>query len=170
MRKYILLLLIIGIPLLAFNRKHLFVYDSDELIMDIQLLGLALVLLSLILSLIPKLRKPIFLRVLLIISISIVSTELILSYRSLQVFNRISFTNNYNDHNCDKLLERFEYDKTQNKFAYFEAGIGIDSEGIKREFKEKYNVDVVAIGLGCSGDSENHCYNMALMDYLESKK
>lgn len=170
MRKYILLLLLIGIPLLAFNRKHLFVYDSDELIMDIQLLGMAVVLLSLVLTLIPKLRKPIFIKVLLVLSITIVSTQLIQSYRSLQVFNRISFTNNYSDQNCDKLLERFEYDKTQNKFAYFEAGIGIDSEGIKREFKEKYNVEVVAIGLGCSADSEKHCYNMALMDYLESKK
>ncbi len=71
---------------------------------------------------------------------------------------------------CDQLLERFEYDKTQNKFAYFEAGIGIDSEGIKREFKTKYNVDAVAIGLGCSPDSEKHCYNIDLIDFLDSEK
>ncbi len=95
MRKYTLFLLLIGIPLLAFNRKYLFVYDSDALIMDIQLIGLAVLLFSVVLTLIPKLRKPIFLKVLLIISISIVSTELIMSYRSVQAFNRISFTNNY---------------------------------------------------------------------------
>jgi hypothetical protein len=170
MRKYIIILLFFGIALLAFNRKNLYIFDNHSLVMDIQLIGLATILISILLTLIPKLRTPIFLKTILTISILLISSELILSYKSLQEFNRTSFINNYHDKNCDKLLERFEFDKTQNKFAYFSSGIGIDSEGIKLEFKEKYNVDVVAIGLGCMVNGANHCYNLALMDFLESKK
>ncbi|RFC53864.1 hypothetical protein [Brumimicrobium aurantiacum] len=168
MRKTIIsiILLIVGIGLLAFNRRYLFVFESDALIMYIQLLLLAVLLFSILLSFIPRLRKPLFLKTLFIFALALIFSELILAYRSVAVYNRIRFTNNYHQNNCDQLLERFEYDKTQNKFAYFSCGIAIDSEEIKQEFKEKYNVEVVAIGLGCTVDCSEHCYNLALMEYL----
>ncbi|WP_159038382.1 hypothetical protein [Brumimicrobium mesophilum] len=145
MRKYIfiLLFLLLGLALLAFNRKYLYIFDSDALIMDIQLIGLGVILILTLLSLIPKLRKPKFIKSILVISILLISSEMILAYNSLEVYNRTVFTNNYHGKSCDELLERFEFDKTQNKFVYFSTGIGVDSEGIKLEFKEKYNVEVV---------------------------
>lgn len=165
----LILLLITGIASLAFNRRYLFVFDSDDLIMDIQLLLLGVLFISILLTFIPKLRKPLFLKTLFIFALALIFSELILAYRSVIVYNRNKFTENYSQKNCEQLLERFEYDKTQNKFAYFSCGIAIDSEEIKQEFKEKYNVEVVAIGLGCAIDCSDHCYNLALMDYLKSR-
>ncbi len=66
----------------------------------------------------------------------------------------IDFINNYRSLNCTELLERLEFDKTQDKFAYFSYGIGIDAKGIKLEFKKNYNIDVVAIGKGCMGNEK----------------
>jgi hypothetical protein len=166
----IIILLFAGVALLFFNRMNIDYFDSYSLIMDIQLIALTIILISILLTLIPKLRNPIFLKTLLTITILLISSELILSYKSLQELNRTDFIKNYNDKNCDKLLERFEFDKTQKKFAYFAYGFGVDSESIKLEFKKKYNADVVAIGQGCMGNGKNHCYNIALMDFLESEK
>ena len=172
MRKYIIIIifLFVGIALLAFNRINIDYFDNYSLMMDIQLIGLIAILISILLIIIPKLRNPTFLKTLLIFTCLLILSELILSYKSLQELSRTNFIGNYDGKNCDKLLERLEFDKTQNKFAYFAYGLAIDYEGIKLDFKETYNVDVVAIGQGCMGSGVNHCYNVALMEYLESKK
>ncbi|WP_430413089.1 hypothetical protein [Kordia sp.] len=99
----------------------------------------------------------------------LIASELIMSYKSFQEIDRKNFIKSYNDKDCDELLERLEFDKTQNKFAYFAYGLAVNSEGIKKDFKKEYNVDVVAIGKGCFGSGENHCYNTALIDFLDSK-
>ncbi|WP_346881072.1 hypothetical protein [uncultured Algibacter sp.] len=172
MKKYLIIFILLfsGIALVVFNRINLDIYKYYSVIIDFQLLGLIIILISILLTLRPKLRNPLFLRALLIFTILLISSELVLSYKSFQEINRVDFIKNYDNKNCNQLIERLEFDKTQNKFAYFAFGLSADFKGIKLKFKEKYNVDVIAIGQGCIGNSKNHCYNIALIDFLDSKK
>jgi Ca2+/Na+ antiporter len=172
MKKYIIsiILLFVGIALLVFNRINIDYYNHYSEIMDIQLIGLMISLILIVLTFLPKLRTPKFFKYVFIFMSLLIASELVISYKSFQEINRKDFIKSYNDKDCDELLERLEFDKTQNKFAYFAFGLAIDPEGIKLEFKKEYNVDVIAIGQGCTLSGEGHCYNIALLDFLDSEK
>jgi hypothetical protein len=170
-KKYLIITvsIFVGLALLAFNRVNLDIYESYSLIMDVQLVGLGIVFISFLSIIISKTNKLIPFRILLIFIGLLISTEIAVSYDSLQELNRRNFINKYSSKDCNQLLEQLEIDKTRNKFAYFSWGLVTDTEGIKNEFKRKYNAEVIAIGQGCSFSDEKHCYNTALIDFLEKR-
>ena len=169
-RKYfILFLLIVGIATLVFNRINLDIYEPYSLIMDGQLGGLAVILLSIVAIFISKKSNVISLRVMMVFSVLLISSELFMAYLSLQEIQRIAYYKLYSSKTCDELIVQLERDKGQNEYAYFASGFAIDEEKIEEEFKNKYNVDIIVIGEGCSINQETQCYNLALLDFLESK-
>ncbi|MFT7209527.1 MAG: hypothetical protein ACI93E_001160, partial [Flavobacteriales bacterium] len=116
-KKYLIITvsIFVGLALLAFNRVNLDIYESYSLIMDVQLVGLGIVFISFLSIIISKTNKLIPFRILLIFIGLLISTEIAVSYDSLQELNRRNFINKYSSKDCNQLLEQLEIDKTRNK-------------------------------------------------------
>jgi hypothetical protein len=151
------------------NRIHFDFIDDYSKLMDIQLAVLILLFLGTLLRIILKGFKKIRLTHIIYLTIALIIWEISLTFQSPNNSELRVFTSTYDKMSCTELLERFEYDKSQNKFTYFSYGLAFDPKGIYEEFKEKYDVEVFANSNGCIGSPNSHCYNVALLEYLESK-
>jgi len=166
----LILLIICSLSTLIFNRIYIDHFDNYSLVLDIQLIGLAIVVFIILISFLTNKLNLKSSKFILIFTSAIFVLGLFPFYKSLERKKRIDFIKQYSSLDCNKLIKRFEYDKTKNKFAYFSYGLGVNQDAFYKEFKEEYNVEVIAIGMGCLGSAKTHCYNIELMNYLDNKK
>ena len=67
---------------------------------------------------------------------------------------------------CEEMEKRFSTDLKNGEIVYFQFGIGYDIE-LATTLKKTYKIQ--SIGMGCTIQSENECYNKLVNEYLKEK-